>query len=65
MLARAIEPALPITLLPLPLPMPPFEQAMQWHKYRSLDPGLLWLRTLMQQAARAMLDGSARASAGS
>jgi hypothetical protein len=45
--------------------MPPFEQAMQWHKYRSLDPGLLWLRTLMQQAARAMLDGSARASAGS
>jgi DNA-binding transcriptional LysR family regulator len=55
MLARAIEPALPVTLLPLPLPMPPFEQAMQWHKHRSLDPGLLWLRGLMQQAARTLL----------
>lgn len=52
MLARNAKPALPITLLPLPLPMPAFEQAMQWHKYRSLDPGLLWLRRLMQQAAK-------------
>ncbi|WP_341887244.1 LysR family transcriptional regulator [Variovorax sp. YR752] len=52
MLARDVAPALPITLLPLPLPMPTFEQAMQWHKYRSLDPGLLWLRGLMRQAAK-------------
>ena len=52
MLARKVAAALPITLLPLPLPMPPFEQTMQWHKYRSLDPGLLWLRDLMRQAAK-------------
>ena len=57
LLARTIEPALPIVLLPLPLPMPPFEQAMQWHKHRSLDPGLVWLRGLMQQAARALQGG--------
>jgi DNA-binding transcriptional LysR family regulator len=51
LLARGVEKALPVTLLPPPLPMPPFEQAMQWHKYRSLDPGLRWLRGLMQEAA--------------
>lgn len=54
MLATALSAALPITLLPLPLPMPAFEQAMQWHKHRSLDPGLQWLRQLMHQAAEAM-----------
>jgi LysR family nod box-dependent transcriptional activator len=53
-LARRVLPALPIALLPLPLPMPALEQAMQWHKYRTLDPGLVWLRTLMQQASAAM-----------
>ena len=58
MLARAIEPALPVTLLPLPLPMPPFEQAMQWHKHRSLDPGLVWLRGLMHEAARSLQGGA-------
>jgi hypothetical protein len=25
---------------------------MQWHKLRSNDPGLLWLRTLLAEAAR-------------
>lgn len=54
LLARGLAPALPITLLPVPLPMPVFEQAMQWHKYRSLDPGIVWLRELMQEAAGVM-----------
>lgn len=53
-LARRLAPALPVRLLPMPLPMPPLEQAMQWHKYRSTDPGLLWLRGLLQRAALAM-----------
>lgn len=60
MLVRRVEPALPVTLLPVPLPMPAFEQAMQWHKYRSLDPGLLWLRGLMQQAAKDISQPSGR-----
>ena len=34
--------------------MPELEQTMQWHKYRSQDPGLVWLRALLQQAALAM-----------
>jgi hypothetical protein len=28
------------------------EQAMQWHKFRTNDPGLTWLRGLMTEAAR-------------
>ena len=43
-LARRLQPALPITLLPVPLTMPPMEQAMQWHKYRNNDLALAWLR---------------------
>ncbi len=53
-LARRVQAALPILLLPVPMPMPPMQQAMQWHKYRSLDPGVVWLRQLLQQAAEAM-----------
>jgi LysR family transcriptional regulator, nod-box dependent transcriptional activator len=53
-LARRLQPALPITLMPVPLPMPALEQAMQWHKYRSQDPGLVWLRRLLKDAAAAM-----------
>jgi len=57
-LARKVAVALPITLIPVPLPMPQLEQAMQWHKYRSLDPALIWLRTLMLDAAALMEPGT-------
>lgn len=50
-LARRLQTALPITLKPVPMKMPSLEQTMQWHKYRAQDPGLVWLRSLMQQAA--------------
>ena len=53
-LAQRLQAALPIKLVPVPLPMPPLEQTMQWHKYRSRDPGLVWLLSLMRQAAVAM-----------
>ncbi len=53
-IARCLAAALPITILPVPLPMPQLEQAMQWHKYRATDPGLIWLRQLMTDAAAAM-----------
>jgi LysR family nod box-dependent transcriptional activator len=39
----------------MPLQMPPLVQAMQWHKYRGDDAGLLWLRLLLQQAV-ALID---------
>ncbi|MBQ1765152.1 MAG: LysR family transcriptional regulator [Aquincola sp.] len=50
-LARRVEPALPIVLMPMPVPMPSIEMAMQWHRYRTRDPGLLWLRALLREAA--------------
>ena len=52
--ARLVEAALPLKRLPVPFPMPQIHQAMQWHKYRSLDPGLIWLRDLMVEAASRM-----------
>ncbi|MOA16990.1 Nodulation protein D 2 [compost metagenome] len=45
---------LPLTTFAPPLDIPPMEQAMQWHKYRSSDPGLQWLLGLLRAAAREM-----------
>lgn len=53
-LARQLGRSLPIAVLPLPVAMAPMQQAMQWHKYRSQDPGLVWLRGLMHRAVVAM-----------
>jgi DNA-binding transcriptional LysR family regulator len=53
-LAQLAHAALPIALLPPPMEMPEMDQAMQWHKYRSQDPGIVWLRQLLTQAAREM-----------
>lgn len=53
-LARCLAAALPLTILPVPLTIPKLEQAMQWHKYRALDPGLIWLRQLLRDAANDM-----------
>lgn len=55
-LAMAMSAMLPITLLPLPEEMAAksMVQAMQWHKFRTNDPGLVWLRSLMQEAVRHM-----------
>lgn len=46
--------ALPLVQHPLPMPMPAMEQGLQWHKYRSQDPGLVWLRGLLHDAVREM-----------
>lgn len=53
-LARAVAGALPIAVRELPLDLPPLTQSMQWHKYRSDDAGLLWVRMLLQQAAHSV-----------
>jgi len=53
-LARLAQASLPIALLPPPMEMPVMDQAMQWHKYRSLDPGIVWLRQLLLDAAVVM-----------
>jgi DNA-binding transcriptional LysR family regulator len=64
-LARALEPSLPIKVLPLPMPMPHLEQAVQWHKYRSADPGIGWLRKLIRDAGAEMNGSGMQRSKGS
>jgi len=53
-LALQMQRMLPIALLEPPFPLPEMQQSMQWHKYRSLDPAIVWLRNLFHDAARAM-----------
>ena len=53
-LARTFAAAWPLEIKPPPLPIERMEQAMQWHKYRTQDPGLAWLRELLRQAVRRM-----------
>lgn len=51
-LARRLAGTWPLEIRPTPMHFEPMEQAMQWHKFRTNDPGLTWLRGLMGEAAR-------------
>jgi DNA-binding transcriptional LysR family regulator len=53
-LAKQAEHTLPVKALPLPIQIPPMKQAVQWHKYRTKDPGLVWLRDLLHEAVKLM-----------
>jgi LysR family transcriptional regulator, nod-box dependent transcriptional activator len=53
-LARQMQAAWPIELRPPPIPIAAMEQSVQWHKYRSQDPGLMWLRGLLKKAVERM-----------
>jgi len=53
-LARLLQPTVPVVLRTPPLPITPMAQSVQWHKYRTQDPGLLWLRGLLRQAVLRM-----------
>jgi len=50
--ARRLVGAWPLEIRPTPMKIDPMEQAMQWHKFRTNDPGLSWLRGLMVEAAQ-------------
>lgn len=53
-LARLLARSWPLALRAPPLPLDTMQQAMQWHKYRTQDPGLAWLRGLLVQAVARM-----------
>lgn len=55
--AVKLQGLLPIEIRPVPLAMKTFQQTMQWHKYRTRDPGLIWLRELLREAAAGMGPG--------
>lgn len=50
-LARLHARHLPIRLLPPPVEFPKLLMVMQWHRYKSHDPGLGWLRRLVREVA--------------
>lgn len=56
-LARLAMCSLPVTLRDLPVPIPQMEQVVQWHQHRTADPGLIWLRGLLREAAIEMDSG--------
>ncbi|QCP49631.1 LysR family transcriptional regulator [Trinickia violacea] len=56
-LAEVAARSLPIVLRDVPVTVPTMEQAMQWHKHRTSDPGLTWLRGLLKEAV-AMMDSA-------
>lgn len=58
-LARQFTERWPLAVRPPPLPIEPMQQSVQWHKYRTQDPGLLWLRGLLRQAVSRMDAGPA------
>lgn len=51
-LAHMAASYLPIRVLPPPVEIPVLQQVVQWHKHRSADPGLLWLRGVLEEEAR-------------
>jgi LysR family transcriptional regulator, nod-box dependent transcriptional activator len=53
-LARQAVLSLPVVRRPMPVKIEPMVQVMQWHEYRSKDPGLIWLRDILKIAVREM-----------
>lgn len=60
-LARKAQTFLPVVVRDLPLNMPCMLQMLQWHRHRTADPGLIWLRQLLGRAVRSMDAASAPA----
>jgi len=48
-LYRFYQRYLPLKAISLPLELPQIEECMQWHRSRTQDPGLLWLRAILKQ----------------
>jgi LysR family transcriptional regulator, nod-box dependent transcriptional activator len=49
-IAQRMVKAFPLEIRPTPMPFDRMEQSVQWHKFRSNDPGLVWLRGLLAEA---------------
>lgn len=56
MLAQKQARYLPIRLLPLPIAVPPLRQTLQWHHYHDRDPGNQWMRQLLIDTSRELIE---------
>lgn len=59
-LATAAAGHLPLTVRKPPFDLPPMDQAMQWHRYKTKDPGIAWLRGILLDAGRSLTADAAR-----
>lgn len=50
-LARLLCGTWPLVARPSPIPIPPMTQTIQWHRSRTRDPGLEWMRMRFREAA--------------
>jgi LysR family transcriptional regulator, nod-box dependent transcriptional activator len=50
-MARLCAEHLPVRLIQPPFSIPTVTHCLQWHRYQDQDPGSIWLRSLMKQAA--------------
>ncbi|MGK5078747.1 LysR family transcriptional regulator [Janthinobacterium sp. HLX7-2] len=48
--ARHLVRTWPLEIRPMPIPFEKMQQSVQWHKFRSDDPELVWLRGLLAKA---------------
>ena len=53
-LARQAAASMPLVFKPLPVRFDPLQQLLQWHKYRTNDLGIAWLRQMLLQAVAVM-----------
>jgi DNA-binding transcriptional LysR family regulator len=53
-LARQIAGSLPVRLVKPAFEIPRLVEMLQWHKYRDLDPGSMWLRDVILERARSL-----------
>ena len=53
-LAAKYAETLPLRLIPLPVPMPPMVELLQWHKVREYDPAHHWFRRLLKDVVRTL-----------
>jgi LysR family nod box-dependent transcriptional activator len=51
-IARRLVRGWTLEIRPTPLPFDRMEESVQWHKFRTNDPGLAWLRGLLVEASR-------------
>lgn len=55
LIARQALRDLPVERHPLPVHWTPLDEQLQWHEHRSRDPGLIWVRGIIERAAREMM----------
>jgi LysR family transcriptional regulator, nod-box dependent transcriptional activator len=51
----------PLRIFPVPFSIPPLEIRLQWHRFQENDPGIQWLRNVLQETAHELgsLNGGA------